>query len=191
MKMPVKIFAGTVLAFFVLFGCDFGTSTDNGALKGDKDTGSETLSDSKLPAPDAVPQPYDPTRITISDGVKKWMEEQLAFGSKEKREVLIVDTYPMEEIQIEPYPGKTTSIEGEMAYYINGQKVTSEEYEQHISDWKKEYDKKYEEARRNLRYLPLSDKVLVTAAEIAELIKNYDGLAIKFSGEIIDEGILE
>jgi hypothetical protein len=127
--------------------------------------------------------------VIIADDVKQWMEEQLASKSGEKRRISIFEMY---QPDIESAAGLSATInsDGKTEYFLNGNKISFEEYQ---SKWE------YERQRANYDKRDLSIPgeiihntsnrwtVLMTAEEIAEVLKKYDKLLIEFYAEMVNE----
>jgi hypothetical protein len=134
--------------------------------------------------------PHDPNWLRIDESVKEWMEEQLATESNDTRLFIIVDFFIHENYV------NTLGISGptEYEYYIDGVRVTYEEY-MVAAKRNEEYSK--ERAARGKRNLPIPKEGIIgetdyywwgvpmTAKEIAELTENYKEIAIEFYSETI------
>jgi hypothetical protein len=133
--------------------------------------------------------PHDPNWLRIDESVKEWMEEQLATESNDTRLFIIVDFFIHENYV------NTLGISGptEYEYYIDGIRVTYDEY---TTAAKKNEEYYKERAARGKRDLPIPKegimgetdyhgqgiwwRVPMTAKEIADLTQNYKEIAIEF-----------
>ncbi|MCL2102066.1 MAG: hypothetical protein FWH22_10185 [Fibromonadales bacterium] len=133
-----------------------------------------------------------PPVLVVADDVKTWIDEQLATGSSEKKLVFISDMYIPD---IESISGLYATYSNEIIeYFLNGNKITAEEYTKIWEDYNKNVSSKN---KRDLS-IPgeiisgISDEryswtVLITAEELSELLKTYDLLSIEFYRECTNE----
>jgi len=134
-------------------------------------------------------QPYDPPLLIIADDVGKWLEEQFASKSGEKRPVRISDMY-LPNIESEAGLSATRDSDGKIEYFSGDKKISAEEY---LSKW--EYER--QKANYDKRSLSIPGEIIyensrgwtvsITAEELSELSKKYDKLVIEFYIEPMDE----
>jgi hypothetical protein len=154
---------------------------------------STGLNASTIPADDvakgneAKQSPPNTATVIIADDVQKWMEEQIASKSGEKKLVLISDMY-LPNIESIAEISAVTNSGGKVEYFLKGEKISAEEYNRiyEATDQATSRDK------RNLSIPGVKSEnsrswtVLITAKEITELSKKYDNLAISFYREYQD-----
>jgi len=139
-------------------------------------------------------RPYDHNWVNVEGSVKEWMEEQFATESNDTKLFIIMDFFIHENyVSLLGISGQT-----EYEYYIDGVKVSYEEYMDSMNKMQ-EYER--ERAIRGKRDLPIPDPVFyetgyswvgvpMTAKEIAELTENYKLIAVEFYREAVIDGAL-
>jgi len=134
---------------------------------------------------------YDHNWLRIEDAVKEWMDEQIASGGNEKKQVIIIDFFIHENYV------NTLGIQGptEYEYYVDGERVSYAEWLDASNKMQEYYQAKVARGKRDLP-LPgaiiyetdMSWTVSMTAKEIAELTENYKLIAVELYREAIPEG---
>jgi hypothetical protein len=187
MKTALKIVCAAAISF-ALLACDTGTNAINEVDPTAKGNTNKPGESDYLPS-------YNPSGVIINDEMKVWIEEQLASEGKEKKLIVISD---MQERQTQMEPlvssGRYNSTTRETEYYVNGQKMTTDEYDDFMKEWWKEY---YEDMERNKRILLIPGELVesgyrmwtawMTAENIVELVETYKEIAISFYSEPVAE----
>lgn len=183
MKTSIKSFACAAAVSMLLLACNDADRLN--ASGGDENTPILNIDKDKEKQPYDLP-PYIPGPTIIEKDVEKWMEEQLASGSDEKK---LINIFDMHITETSP-PGLSafgrSDINGEyfVEYSFNGEKISAEEYYR----IQEEYRKGINTGKRDLS-IPgeiMNDSysiwtVLMTAEEIAELLsKKYYEISISF-----------
>jgi hypothetical protein len=178
MKTPIIALACAALASFAFLACeDSIISPHRGgcALK----TLSKTCNESRCwydESDGSYFLPYDHNRVSINESVKEWMEEQLASESNDTMLFVVIDFFIHENYV------NTLDIDGltEREYYIDGVRVTLEEY---TAAAEKNEEYRQERAAIGKRDLPIPEGIMgvpMTAKQIVELTENYKEIAIEF-----------
>jgi len=171
MNKSIKTLVCSAVASIVLLACNDATGFNPNSGDDDKTIRKNS-------------QAYNPPVLLIDDDVRKWMEEQLASEGSEKRLVMISDMYMPEDTESAAGLSATIDSDGKVEYFLNGNKIGSEEY---TKKWV-EYDKQRTDKGKRDLSIPgevissgtFSWDVLMTAKELSALLKNYDKLAINF-----------
>jgi hypothetical protein len=185
MKTPIITLACAALASFAFLACEgsiISPKRSGCALK----TLSKTCNESRCwydESDDSYFLPYDHNRVSINESVKEWMEEQLASESNDTRLFVVIDFFIHENYV------NTLDIDGptEREYYIDGVKVTLEEY---TAAAEKNEEYRQERAAIGKRDLPIPEGIMgvpMTAKQIVELTENYKEIAIEFYLEATPE----
>jgi hypothetical protein len=170
MKTSIKTIACAAAAAILLVSCN-DTSISN-ANNGD-DSNNDAVTTKQF---------YDPPMLVIADDVGKWMAEQTASKSSEKRLIMISDMY-LPDIESAAGLSATRDSDGKVEYFLNGEKISVEEYSRR---W--EYASRTTNTGKRDLSIPgemissegRSWTVLITAEELNGLSKKYDKLAISF-----------
>jgi hypothetical protein len=201
MKTPIKMLVCAIAGSLVLLACSDGSNL-NGNIGNPLckiKTLSKTCNEDRCwydESDSAYFRPYDHNWVSIEESVKEWMEEQFATESNDTRLFSIADLFIHENYF------NTLDISGliEREYYVDGRRVSQEEYNDSIAK-REEYDE--ERINRGKRDLPIPDPLFyethystssfytgvpMTAKEIADLTENYKLLSIEFYREPINTG---
>ena len=182
MNKSIKTFACVAMVSMLLLSCN--DTTGLNPSSGDDNNTAATKGNELKQSPNGT------TSVIIADDVQKWMEEQLASKGGEKRLISISDMH-RSDVESDAGLSATRSSDGKEEYFLNGKKISVEEYTSIIA----EYRQKTDYGKRNLSIpgkiiynTPYDWTVLMTAEEIAEFLsKKYDSLLIEFYIEPVNE----
>ncbi|MCL1955794.1 MAG: hypothetical protein FWF63_00595 [Fibromonadales bacterium] len=193
MNKSLKTLACAAIASIAFFACDdIGTNVNSSGDSPCKVKAlSKTCNDERCwydESDSVFFRPYDPNWVSIQESVKEWMEEQLATGSNDTELFSIVDLFIHENyMALMDIDGPT-----EREYYVNGRRVSREEYKDSVVKVEKYVQEREIRGKRNL---PIPAPIFyetdystssfywgvpMTAKELAELIENYKQLSVEF-----------
>jgi hypothetical protein len=181
MKTFIKIFTYAALASSAFLACDNTNINADVAAKPSTQTdcpsgvydeaGFCKYRDGDLP-------PYNPYVVIIGQDVKEWMEDQLAEGKSDRRDVYVSDMQRPTRATPEP----TVQCSSGGGCIVNGKAMSLEEYNEYRDKFERENPLIYRELDIPGEII-YGYRALMTASEIEELAQRYTEIAIDFYRE--------
>jgi len=181
MNTSIKTFACAAVVSMLLLSCN--DTTGLNASGGDDINATAAEKNATATEDGKLKPPNDPAVVIIADDVQQWMEDQLASKSGEKKLISIFEMYRPKVSGVADELSASYNSAGETEYYLNGQKISSEEYKKWAESDKQRtsYNKRDLSIPGEIIY-DSSRKwtVLITAEGLTELIGKYSDIAIEF-----------